>query len=481
MRLYDLKAHEIKNLLEKGEVKNVEVVEAALNRIEAVEPKISAFLYVEKEKSMGQAKAFDEKRQSGGILQGVPVAIKDNIMVKDMQNTCASKFLEDFIAPYDATVTKKLKEAGAIIMGKLNMDEFAMGGSTEHSAYYPTKNPYDLKKVPGGSSGGSAAAVSAMEVPLSLGTDTGGSVRQPASYCGIYGLKPTYGNVSRYGVTSFGSTLDQVGTFARDVKDLALLTSAVSGVDSMDFTTNATAKTDLFTGLDKNLKGKKVAIAKEFLGEGLHDDSRKNIMDMITLFKDLGVEVDFIDLKLTDYALAVYYIVSSAEASSNLGRFDGIRYGKRAENPKDLLDLYKESRSQGFGDEVKRRIMLGTYVLSAGYYDAYYKKALQVRHLIKEEYEKIFQTYDAIISPTTPTPAFELNSKVEDVMAMYLNDIYTVPVNIAGIPAVSIPSGHSQGMPLGLQIMGNHHDEQGILNLAYAVEEALNLNMAPLV
>lgn len=481
MKLYDLKAHEIKELLEKRDVKNIEVVEAALKRIEDVEPKISAFLHVEKEKSMALAKAYDEQGKIGGILQGVPVAIKDNIMVKDMQNTCASKFLEDFIAPYDATVTKKLKEEGAIIMGKLNMDEFAMGGSTEHSAYYPTKNPYDLEKVPGGSSGGSAAAVSAMEVPLSLGTDTGGSVRQPASYCGIYGLKPTYGNVSRYGVTSFGSTLDQVGTFARDVEDLALLTSVVSGVDSMDFTTNPKAKTDLYTGLNRNLKGKKIAIAREFIGEGLHEDSHKNIMDMITLLKDLGVEVDFIDLKLTDYALAVYYIVSSAEASSNLGRFDGIRYGKRAEDAVDLLDLYKESRSQGFGDEVKRRIMLGTYVLSAGYYDAYYKKALQVRHLIKEEYETIFKTYDAIISPTTPTPAFKLNSKKEDVMAMYLNDIYTVPVNIAGIPAVSIPSGRSQGMPLGLQIMGNYHDEQGILNLAYALEDALNLNMAPLV
>ncbi len=481
MELHELKAHELKNLLETGQVKNVEVVESALRRIDEVEPKVSAFLYVEREKSMEKAKEFDEKKTSGGMLQGIPMGIKDNIMVKDMQNTCASKFLEGFIAPYDATVTKKLNEEGAIIMGKLNMDEFAMGGSTEHSAYYPTKNPYDLERVPGGSSGGSAAAVSAMEVPLSLGTDTGGSVRQPASYCGIYGLKPTYGNVSRYGVTSFGSTLDQVGTFGRDVKDLALLTTAISGLDPMDFTTNPGPKTNLFTGLNNDLRGKKIAIAKEFLGDGLHDDSRKNIMDMIALLKDLGVQVDFIDLKLTDYALAVYYIVSSAEASSNLGRFDGIRYGKRAKNPEDLLDLYKESRSQGFGDEVKRRIMLGTYVLSAGYYDAYYKKALQVRHLIKDEYDKIFKTYDAIISPTTPTPAFKLNDKKEDVMAMYLNDIYTVPVNIAGIPALSMPSGQSQGLPLGLQIMGNHFDEQGILNIAYAIEGALNLNMRPLV
>ncbi len=479
MDLFRMKSHELKELLTKGEVKSEEIVGSFLQRIEEVEPKVGAFLYVEKEESLKRAREIDEKKVSGGILSGIPVGIKDNISVKGMQNTCASKFLEGYIAPYDATVVTKLKDDGAIILGKLNMDEFAMGSSTEHSAYKITHNPHDLERVPGGSSGGSAAAVAALEVPFSLGTDTGGSVRQPAAFCGIPGLKPTYGNVSRYGVTAFGSTLDQVGTFARDVKDLALLTTSISGHDKMDFTTNNRQNIDLFTGLNKDIRGKKIAIAKEFLGEGLDEAARVNIMEMIEVLKGCGAEIDFIDLKLTDYTLAAYYIISSAEASSNLARFDGIRYGKRAEGAEDLMDLYKKSRSEGFGPEVKRRIMLGTYVLSAGYYDAYYSKALKVRKLIQEEYKEIFKRYDAIISPTTPTPAFKLGDNVKNVMAMYLNDIYTVPVNIAGIPAVSIPSGKVNGLPLGLQIMGNYFDEQGILNIAYAVEKSLNLDMTP--
>lgn len=479
MDLYKLKSHELKSLLEKGELKSEEIVSSFLQRIEDVDPEVSAFLYVDKEESLKNAKKVDENRENGGLLSGIPVGIKDNISVKGMQNTCGSKFMEGYIAPYDATVVTKLKEEGAIILGKLNMDEFAMGSSTEYSAYFPTKNPHDLDRVPGGSSGGSAAAVAAMEVPLSLGTDTGGSVRQPASFCGIAGLKPTYGNISRYGVTAFGSTLDQVGTFARDVKDLALLTTSISGYDRMDFTTNQRDKVDLYTGLNRDIRGKKIAIAKDFLGEGLSDGARKNLMDMIEVIKDNGASVDFIDLKLTDYSLAAYYIISSAEASSNLARFDGIRYGKRAEKAKDVIDLYNKSRSEGFGAEVKRRIMLGTYVLSAGYYDAYYSKALKVRKLIQDEYKEIFRNYDAIISPTTPTPAFKLGDNTEDILAMYLNDIYTVPVNIAGIPAVSIPSGKLNGLPLGLQIMGNYFDEQGILNIAHAVEQSLNLDMTP--
>jgi len=479
MDLFRMKSHELKSLMAKGEVKSEEIVQSFLQRIEEVEPKVDAFLYVGKEEALNRAREIDEKKNFGGILSGIPVGIKDNISVKGMQNTCASKFMEGYIAPYDATVVTKLREEGAIILGKLNMDEFAMGSSTEHSAFKITHNPHDLERVPGGSSGGSAASVAAMEVPLSLGTDTGGSVRQPAAFCGIPGLKPTYGNISRYGVTAFGSTLDQVGTFARDVKDLALLTSSISGHDKMDFTTNRREKKDLFTGLDKDIRGKRIAIAKDFLGEGLDDAARKNMMEMIDVLKALGAEVDFIDLKLTDYSLAAYYIISSAEASSNLARFDGIRYGKRAEGAADLIDLYKRSRSEGFGLEVKRRIMLGTYVLSAGYYDAYYSKALKVRKLIQDEYKEIFKSYDAIISPTTPTPAFKIGDKTEDVMAMYLNDIYTVPVNIAGIPAVSIPSGKVEGLPLGLQIMGNYFDEQGILDIAYAVESSLNLDMTP--
>lgn len=479
MDLYRKKAHELKELLEKGEIKSEEIVLSLLERIDEVDPKVGAFLYVNREGSLEEAKRIDKKTEKEGLLSGIPVGIKDNISVKGMQNTCASKFLEGYIAPYDATVVEKIKGEGGIIMGKLNMDEFAMGSSTEYSAYKTTRNPHDLNRVPGGSSGGSAAAVSSLEVPLSLGTDTGGSVRQPSAFCGIAGLKPTYGNISRYGATAFGSTLDQVGTMARDVKDLALITTAISGQDKRDFTTNPHQAVDLYTNLTKDIRGKRIAIAREFLGEGLSDEVRKNLLLMIDVLKDNGATVDFIDLKLTDYSLAAYYIISSAEASSNLARFDGIRYGKRAEGAENIIDLYSKSRSEGFGAEVKRRIMLGTYVLSAGYYDAYYSKALKVRKLIQNEYTGIFKNYDAIISPTTPTPAFRIGDKTEDVLSMYLNDIYTVPVNIAGIPAVSIPSGKLEGLPLGLQIMGNYFDEQGILNIAHAVESSLDLDMIP--
>lgn len=479
MDLYRKKAHELKELLEKGEIKSEEIVQSLLQRIDEVDPKVGAFLYVNREESLEEAKRIDKKTKKEGLLWGIPVGIKDNIAVKGMQNTCASKFLEGYIAPYDATVVEKIRGEGGIIMGKLNMDEFAMGSSTEYSAYKTTRNPHDLNRVPGGSSGGSAAAVSSLQVPLSLGTDTGGSVRQPSAFCGIAGLKPTYGNISRYGATAFGSTLDQVGTMARDVKDLALITSAISGQDKRDFTTNPHQAVDLYGNLTKDIRGKRVAIAREYLGEGLSDEVRKNLLLMIDVLKDNGATVDFIDLKLTDYSLAAYYIISSAEASSNLARFDGIRYGKRAEGAQNIIDLYSKSRSEGFGAEVKRRIMLGTYVLSAGYYDAYYSKALKVRKLIQDEYAGIFRNYDAIISPTTPTPAFRIGDKTEDVLAMYLNDIYTVPVNIAGIPAVSIPSGKLEGLPLGLQIMGNYFDEQGILNIAHAMESSLDLDMIP--
>ena len=479
MDLYKKKAHELKELLDNGEVKSVEIVESLLKRIDEVDEKVGAFLYVEREENLKTARAIDESGKREGLLSGIPIGIKDNISVKGMQNTCASKFLEGYIAPYDATVIDKIKGEGGIIMGKLNMDEFAMGSSTEYSAYKTTRNPHDLTRVPGGSSGGSAASVAALEVPLSLGTDTGGSVRHPSAFCGIVGLKPTYGNISRYGVTAFGSTLDQVGMMGRDVKDVALITSAISGQDSKDFTTNPRKAVDLYANLSRDIRGKKIAIAKEFLGEGLHDDVRKNILQMIEVLKENGATVDFIELKLTDYSLAAYYIISSAEASSNLARFDGIRYGKRAEGTDSIIDLYSKSRSEGFGSEVKRRIMLGTYVLSAGYYDAYYSKALKVRKLIQEEYKEIFKKYDAIISPTTPTPAFKIGDNKESVMAMYLNDIYTVPVNIAGIPAVSLPSGKLNGLPLGLQIMGNYFDEQGILNIAHAVESSLGLDMFP--
>jgi aspartyl-tRNA(Asn)/glutamyl-tRNA(Gln) amidotransferase subunit A len=479
VKIFEYKAHEIKDLLKKGEVKSEEVVESFLDRVDSVDGRVGAFLHVDREGALEQAKAYDRGERKDGILSGIPVGIKDNIAVKGMQNTCASKILEGYISPYDATVTEKIREEGGIILGKLNMDEFAMGSSTEHSAYQLTRNPYDLDCVPGGSSGGSAAAVAAMEVPLSLGTDTGGSVRQPASFCGIAGLKPTYGTISRYGITAFGSTLDQVGTFGRDVKDIALITSAIQGHDRHDFTTNDRNYQNLTEQLDGDIRGKRIALPQEFLGEGLSEDARKSMLEAVKIFEDNGAKVDYVSLKMSDYSLAAYYIISSAEASSNLGRFDGIRYGFRADNAKDIIDLYKESRSQGFGEEVKRRIMLGTYVLSAGYYDAYYKKALKVRKLIQDEYKEMFKSYDAIISPTTPTPAFRIGDKTEDVLAMYLNDIYTVPVNIAGIPAVSVPAGLSGGLPLGLQIMGNYFQEGELLRIAYSYEKSRNLDLKP--
>ncbi|MBP1920182.1 Asp-tRNA(Asn)/Glu-tRNA(Gln) amidotransferase subunit GatA [Youngiibacter multivorans] len=478
MELFEYKAHELKAMLGKGEVSAKDITESFLGRIESVEESVGAFLKVDRESALSGAKRYDDGEKEG-LLAGIPVGIKDNISVKGMQNTCASKILEGYIAPYDATVTEKIKKQGGVIVGKLNMDEFAMGSSTEHSAFKITRNPFDLTRVPGGSSGGSAASVAAMEVPLSLGTDTGGSVRQPAAYCGIAGLKPTYGSISRYGVTAFGSTLDQVGTLGRDVRDLALITSAITGRDDRDFTTHSRDLGDLYANLSKDIKGKRIALPEEFLGEGLNDDARKSIEESVKVFEALGATVERVSLKMADYSLAAYYIISSAEASSNLARFDGIRYGFRAKDACDLIDLYKESRSQGFGPEVKRRIMLGTYVLSAGYYDAYYKKALKVRKLIQDEYNSIFSKFDAMISPTTPTPAFRIGDKTEDVMAMYLNDIYTVPVNIAGIPAVSIPCGLTEGMPLGLQIMGAHFSEQTILDIAYAYESERGLDLRP--
>lgn len=479
MELYAKKAHELKTLLSEGAVSSTEVVESFLSRIEAVEDKVAAFLHVDGEGARTAAKALDAAGGHAGALGGIPVGIKDNIAVKGLQNTCASRFMEGYIAPYDATVVERIKAEGGIILGKLNMDEFAMGSSTEHSAFQETKNPYDLARVPGGSSGGSAAAVAAMEVPLSLGTDTGGSVRQPAAFCGIAGLKPTYGNISRYGVTAFGSTLDQVGTFARDIKDLALLTTAISGRDPRDVTTNPQAAPDLFAGLQGDIRGKRIAIAEEFLGEGLHEGVRKVTLEAVERLKELGATVDRVSLKRSDYSLAAYYIISSAEASSNLARFDGIRYGRRAEHAEDIRALYDLSRSQGFGPEVKRRILLGTYVLSAGYYDAYYKQALKVRKRIQEEYKALFKGYDALISPTTPTPAFGLGDNKEDVMAMYLNDIYTVPVNIAGLPAVTLPAGLVEGLPAGLQIIGDHFAEQDILNIAMAFESSVGTLAAP--
>ncbi|URZ07671.1 Asp-tRNA(Asn)/Glu-tRNA(Gln) amidotransferase subunit GatA [Clostridium felsineum] len=475
MKLYKLKAHELKDMISKKEVKVEEVTNSFINRIDEVDERVNAFLYVAKEEALIAARELDKKIENGeklGGLSGVPVAVKDNISVKNMQNTCASKILEGYVAPYDATVTEKLKENSGVIIGKANMDEFAMGSSTENSAYKISKNPWDLERVPGGSSGGSAASVASLEAPIALGTETGGSVRQPASFCGLVGLKPTYGRISRYGVVAFGSTLDQVGMFARDVEDCALLTQNIAGLDKKDFTTVDTPVQDYSKSLSKDLRGRKIGIPKEFFEDGLDEEVRKAVKEAIKVFEENGAEVKECSLPLSDYALATYYIVSSAEASSNLARFDGVRYGYRSLEAENPLDLYIKSRSEGFGKEAKRRIMLGTYVLSKGYYDAYYKKALKVRNLIKNDFEKNFKEFDAIITPTTPTPAFKIGEKIKDVLSMYMSDIYTVPVNIAGIPSISLPCGFVSGLPIGLQIMGNYFKEDTLFNLAYSYEQS---------
>lgn len=483
MEIYKLKAHEIKELIRKKELKVEEVTDAFLKRIMSEDGNIGAYLYIAEDEARKKARELDEKIASGEELTGlcgVPISLKDNISVKGMQNTCASKILEGYISPYDATVTEKIKKGNGVILGKLNMDEFAMGSSTENSAFKKTRNPWDLERVPGGSSGGSTAAVASCEAPLSLGTETGGSVRQPASLCGVVGLKPTYGRVSRSGVVAFGSTLDQVGEIGRDVEDCAMITQCIAGLDSKDFTTADVKVPDYKKSLKKDIRGKKIGIPVEFFKEGLDSGVRDSVNEAIKVLKENGAEVKECSLPLSEYALAAYYIISSAEASSNLARFDGIRFGHRAKNFEDVSDLYCKSRSEGFGKEVKRRIMLGTYVLSAGYYDAYYKKALKVRKLIKEDFERVFKDFDALISPTSPTVAFKFGERTENVLSMYLSDIYTVPVNIAGLPAISVPCGFAHGLPVGLQIIGNYFKEDELFNIAYSYEQSAGWqNMMP--
>ncbi|KYH29297.1 Asp-tRNA(Asn)/Glu-tRNA(Gln) amidotransferase subunit GatA [Clostridium colicanis] len=475
MEIYKMKAHELRDMIKNKEIKVEEVVGAFIERISKVEGKLEAWLYIDEEKALVKAKELDKKIASGEELEGlwgIPVGIKDNISVKNMKNTCASKMLENYIAPYDAYVVSKIKEKHGIILGKLNMDEFGMGSSTENSAFKKTKNPWDLRKVPGGSSGGSAAAVASREVPLALGSDTGGSVRQPAAFCGVVGLKPTYGRVSRYGLTAFGSTLDQVGTFGADVEDCALLTEVISGFDRRDSTSANIPVPNYIQSLSKNLKGKKIGVPKELFCGNLQEEVTSAIREALGVLQDNGAEIRECSLPFIEYSLADYYIISSAEASSNLARFDGVRYGFRTKDAKTLEELYIKSRSEGFGEEVKRRIMLGTYVLSKGYYDAYYRKALKVRQLIKEDFKKVFKEFHAVISPTSPTIAFDFNEKSKDIMAMYSVDIYTVPINLAGLPAISVPCGFVKNLPVGLQIIGDYFKEDNLFNIAYSYEQS---------
>lgn len=473
MTLFDRSAKELQALVHSKEVSLVDLTNEAFERVEKLDGEVEAFLALNKEKALATATELEKVPfEERGPLFGLPIGVKDNIVTEGLETTCASKILQGFNPIYDATVVKKLREAGMITIGKLNMDEFAMGSSNENSAYKTTKNPWSLDRVPGGSSGASAAAVAAGEVPFSLGSDTGGSIRQPASYCGVVGMKPTYGRVSRFGLVAFASSLDQIGPITRNVEDNALLLEAISGVDANDSTSADIEVPNFAAALTGDIKGLRIAVPKEYLGEGVSEAVRKSVMDALKVLEAQGATWEEVSLPHSKYALATYYILSSSEASSNLSRFDGIRYGFRAENVENLLDLYKETRAQGFGDEVKRRIMLGTYSLSAGTYDAYYKKAQQVRTLIKKDFDKVLADYDVIVGPTAPTPAFKIGENVEDPLTMYANDILTIPINLAGVPAISIPCGFDDGLPLGLQIIGNYFDESTIYRVAHAYEQS---------
>ncbi|MGX7164411.1 Asp-tRNA(Asn)/Glu-tRNA(Gln) amidotransferase subunit GatA [Enterococcus massiliensis] len=472
-KLYDKTLEELHALLVSKEITSVDLTKAIFDRIKETEPEIDAFITTVEEKALAQAKAIDEKGISeDNVLAGIPIGIKDNIVTKDILTTAASKILSNFEPIYDATVMDKLYQADMIPVGKLNMDEFAMGGSTETSYFKKTKNAWDHSKVPGGSSGGSAAAVAAGQIPVSLGSDTGGSIRQPASFNGIVGMKPTYGRVSRFGLIAFASSLDQIGPMTRTVKDNALALNAISGFDEKDGTSSGISVPDFTEGLTGEIKGMKIALPKEYLGEGVQPGVKEAILKAAETFKELGATVEEVSLPHSKYGVAVYYIIASSEASSNLQRFDGIRYGFRSENVKNLEDVYVNSRSEGFGTEVKRRIMLGTFSLSAGYYDAYFKKAGQVRTMIKQDFEKVFADYDLIIGPASPTVAFGIGENINDPITMYMSDILTIPVNLAGLPGMSVPAGFSEGLPVGLQIIGKHFDEATMYKAAYAFEQA---------
>ena len=476
MKLYALTIHQAHQMLRKKEITSRELVESVLSRIDQVEPEIAAFNQVQKESSLKEGERLDQKIGRGMFkspLTGIPIGLKDNICFQGVPTTCSSRILENFIPPYDAAVVEKLKEAEAVFIGKTNMDEFAMGSSTENSAFKKTRNPWDLDRIPGGSSGGSAAAVAADECMGALGSDTGGSIRQPAACCGVVGLKPTYGLVSRYGLVAFASSLDQIGPIAKDVTDTAILLNAISGHDLRDSTSSARPPEDYLASLHPEVKGLKIGIPKEYFIKGIDPEIEKSVMGAVNQWKDLGAEVYEISLPHTSYAVATYYILATAEASSNLERYDGVKYGFRALDGKNLNEMYEKTRAGGFGPEVKRRFMLGTYVLSSGYYDAYDKKAQQVRTLFIQDFKEAFKMVDAIVTPTTPTPAFKIGEKVHDPLQMYLSDIFTISANLAGIPALSLPCGFSkEGLPIGVQIMGRYFEESTLLNMAYAFEQA---------
>jgi len=474
--LFRLTVSDIRDLLDKREISVMDVVDSVYQRIDVVEDRVKAFVTLTREKAMESARDAQEKidreEMRDAVLLGIPFAVKDNMCIKGVTTTCASKILFNFMPPYESTVTSRLRGQGYVLIGKTNLDEFAMGSSTENSGYHTTRNPWDLERIPGGSSGGSAAAVAADECIAALGSDTGGSIRQPASLCGVVGMKPTYGRVSRYGLVAFASSLDQIGPITKNVKDSALLLNVISGHDPLDSTAAPLPVPDFTRVLGKDVKGMKVGIPKEYFIEGMDREVSDIVREAVRKLESLGAVPVDVSLPHTEYAVAAYYIIATSEASSNLARYDGVKYGLRTEG-KDLMDMYMDTRSQGFGAEVKRRIMLGTYALSSGYYEAYYRKAQQVRTLIKRDFEDAFRKVDVMVTPTSPTAAFRIGEKASDPLQMYLSDIFTISVNLAGVPAMAVPCGFtSDNLPVGLQFIGNHFDEETILRVAYAYEQA---------
>jgi aspartyl-tRNA(Asn)/glutamyl-tRNA(Gln) amidotransferase subunit A len=475
MLLHTLSIHELRDLLIRRDVSAMDVVSAFLTRIKKLDSELDSYLTVLADAAIEEARKFDQGVRDVHRLPlaGIPLAIKDVLCMQGVRTTCASRILERFIPPYDATVVVNLKKAGAVFLGKTNMDEFAMGSSTENSAYKATRNPWDLSRVPGGSSGGSAAAVAADLCAGSLGSDTGGSIRQPASFCGVVGLKPSYGRVSRYGLVAFASSLDQIGPITKDVEDSALLLQVIAGHDPKDSTSVDQPVPEYRAGLNESMKGLRLGIPKEYFVEGMDPEVTSAVKEAVKTCQELGAEILEVSLPHTEYGIAAYYIIAPAEASSNLARYDGVKYGYRVADARDLMTMYRQSRSQGFGPEVKRRIMLGTYVLSAGYYDAYYRKASQVRTLIRQDFLKAFERCDALLAPVSPIPAFRIGEKADDPLQMYLSDVFTLPASLAGIPGISVPCGFSsEKLPIGLQVLGPHFREELILRIAYQFEQA---------
>ena len=475
MAAFDMRLQDLHNQMNNKQLTVADLVDESYRRIAETEPKIRAFITLDEENARKQAAEMDQALQAGGergLLFGLPAGIKDNIVAEGLLTTCASQFLRNYNPIFDATVTKKLKAEQSVTIGKLNMDEFAMGGSNENSSFHPSYNPWNTERVPGGSSGGSAAAVAAAQVYFALGSDTGGSIRQPAAYCGVVGLKPTYGLVSRFGLVAFASSLDQIGPITKNVEDSAYVLQAIAGYDPHDSTSANVSIPDYTSALSGDVRGLRIGVPKEYLGEGIDPQVKEAVMAALKVYEGLGATWEEVSLPHTEYAIAAYYLLASSEASSNLARFDGVRYGVRADNPDNLIDLYRKSRSQGFGSEVKRRIMLGTYALSSGYYDAYYLKAQKVRTLIKQDFDNVFERFDVIVGPTAPTTAFRIGEQVNDPLTMYLNDICTIPVNLAGVPAISVPCGLADGLPVGLQIIGKAFDETTVLRAAYAYEQS---------